>query len=151
MPYSPDQLFELVGDVRRYPEFVPWITGMRVWNEREVSPGVRTLDAEASVGFSFLKERFATRVTLDGSGPSPVIEVQLIRGPFRRLANRWGFEPVPEGTRLTFDIDFEFRSRLLDLTLAANFDRAVEKLMSCFEARAAALHPKPVSRSARPA
>src|SRR6478609_1759470 len=65
LPYAPDQLFALVGDVMAYPDFVPWITAMRTWNARTLAPGVETVDAEAGVGFSFLKERFSTRVTRD--------------------------------------------------------------------------------------
>lgn len=138
LPYQPAELFRLVGDVRAYPEFIPWITAMRVTNEREAGEAVRTLDAEASVGFSFLRERFATRVTLDE--PGLTVSVGLLRGPFRRLENRWGFQPHTVGTRLIFDIDFDFKSRMLDLVLAANFDRAVAKLIGCFESRAMALY-----------
>ena len=139
LPYGPDQLLDLVGDVRRYPEFVPWITAMRVWNEREESPDVRVLDAEAGVGFSFLREKFATRVRRDAKLNR--IEVSLLHGPFRRLANRWEFHPHPVGTELKFFIDFEFKSRLLEMMLQANFDRAVNKLIACFESRAMALYP----------
>jgi coenzyme Q-binding protein COQ10 len=138
LPYQPDELFRLVGDVRAYPEFIPWINTMRVWNERELGEGVRTLDAEAAVGFSFLKERFSTRVTLDER--AMIVRVGLIRGPFRRLENSWAFQPHPVGARLVFDIDFDFRSKVLDLVLAANFDRAVAKLIACFESRAMALY-----------
>jgi coenzyme Q-binding protein COQ10 len=67
------------------------------------------------------------------------IDVDLIRGPFKRLANQWKFESHPSGTTVVFDIDFEFRSRLLEALLHANFDYAVNKLINCFEARAAAL------------
>lgn len=137
LPYRPEDLFRLVGDVRAYPEFIPWITGMRVWNEREAGTGVRTLDAEAAVGFSFLRERFSTRVTLDE--PALTVSVGLLRGPFRKLENRWEFQAHAAGTRLVFDIDFDFKSRMLDLVLAANFDRAVSKLIACFESRATAL------------
>lgn len=141
LPYTPMQLFELVGDVRRYPEFVPWITSMRVWNEHAERPGVTVLDAEAAVGFSFLREKFATRVRRDSSGDVEKVEVSLLAGPFRRLTNRWTFAPHPVGTLLKFDIDFEFRSRMLDMMLQANFDRAVAKLIACFESRAMALYP----------
>ncbi len=145
LPYTPEQLFALVGDVRRYPEFVPWITSMRLWNESSDGAGQSQADAEAGVGFSFLRERFATRVTRDGASEAPTIHVSLLSGPFRRLANRWRFEPHPTGTRLIFDIDFEFKSRLLDAMLHANFDRAVGRLIACFEARARALYaPAPV-------
>lgn len=138
LPYAPDQLAELVADVRAYPEFVPWVTALRTWSPREESAGVSLLDAEAAVGFSFLTERFSTWVRHDRN--RDMVEVGLIRGPFRHLNNRWEFFPDPAGTRLEFMIDFAFKSRLLDGMLQANFDRAVSKLMVCFEARAAALY-----------
>ena len=139
LPYAPDQLLALVGDVEAYPVFVPWITSMRTWNARTVEAGVETVDAEAAVGFSFLKERFSTRVRRDAVNRR--IEVGLLSGPFRQLANRWEFFEAGEGaTRVEFDIDFQFKSRLLEALLAANFAQAVDKLMACFEARAAALY-----------
>ena len=139
LPYTPDQLAALVGDVMAYPAFVPWITSMRTWNARTLAGGVETVDAEAGVGFSFLKERFSTRVRRDAVAKT--IEVGLLSGPFRKLANRWEFFEAGEGaTRVEFDIDFQFKSRLLETLLAANFAHAVDKLMACFEARAAALY-----------
>lgn len=121
-----------------YPQFVPWITSMRTWNARTAGEGVDSLDAEAGVGFSFLKERFSTRVRRDAGARQ--IDVSLLSGPFRKLANRWRFYDDPGGTRVEFDIDFQFKSRLLDALLAANFHHAVDRLMSCFEDRARALH-----------
>lgn len=138
LPYTPDQLFALVGDVERYPEFVPWITAMRTWNSRQTGEGVDQVDAEAGVGFSFLKERFATRVRRDATAKQ--IDVNLLSGPFRKLTNRWRFLPDEAGTRIEFDIDFQFKARLLEGLLAANFHNAVERLMGCFEDRAAALY-----------
>ncbi|HLZ76238.1 type II toxin-antitoxin system RatA family toxin [Phenylobacterium sp.] len=139
LPYAPDQLFALVGDVMAYPEFVPWITAMRTWNARTLPDGAETVDAEAGVGFSFLKERFSTRVRRDAAQRQ--IEVNLLSGPFKRLANRWRFFEAGEGqTRVEFDIDFQFKSRLLEALLSANFAHAVERLMSCFEDRAKALY-----------
>jgi coenzyme Q-binding protein COQ10 len=138
LPYEPRQLFDLVGDVERYPEFVPWVLRLRTWNPRAEGEGVSLVDAEAEVGFSFIHERFATRVRRDG--PALAIDVDLISGPFRRLQNRWRFEPDPQGALLRFSIDFEFKSRLLDALLAANLHRAVTRLVACFEARAKALY-----------
>jgi len=138
LPYTPDQLFALVGDVNAYPDFVPWITSMRTWNARRLGEGVEAVDAEAGVGFSFLKERFSTRVRRDQAGRQ--IDVDLLSGPFKRLANRWQFYEDGGGTRVEFDIDFQFKSRLLEALLAANFSHAVDRLMECFEARAKALY-----------
>ena len=136
--YTPEQLFGLVGDVESYPEFVPWMTSLRTWNKREVSPGVTSLDAEAQVGFAFLKERFATRVTRDAN--TRHIRIELLYGPFRRLVSNWRFEPCAGGAKLLFDIDFAFKSRLLEAFLTANFSTAVNRLIECFEARAKALY-----------
>ena len=115
LPYAPEQLAALVADVRAYPDFVPWITSMRVWNVRDEAPGVHLLDAEAGVGFAFLTEKFSTWVRHDVHAPK--VEVGLIRGPFKHLKNRWEFFPHPEGTRLEFMIDFAFKSRMLDMML----------------------------------
>jgi coenzyme Q-binding protein COQ10 len=138
LPYTPDQLFTLVGDVQAYPLFVPWITSMRVWNPREEADGIDSVDAEASVGFAFLTERFSTRVRRDSN--TREITVSLIRGPFRRLDNRWRFSSHPTGTLVEFSIDFEFKSRLLEALLAANLSRAAERLIGCFEDRAKVLY-----------
>ncbi len=138
LPYTPVQLLDLVGDVRAYPQFVPWITSMRVWNERTDEQGAAVLDAEAGVGFSFLRERFSTRVRRDPAARE--ITVNLLHGPFRRLYNRWTFSEDPTGTRIDFEIDFEFKSRLLASLLAANFHRAVDRLIGCFEDRAKVLY-----------
>lgn len=139
LPYEPEQLFRLVGDVAAYPDFVPWITSMRTWNPRHLSESVETVDAEAGVGFSFLKERFSTRVRRDGINRQ--IDVSLLSGPFRKLENRWRFLDAGRGcTRVEFDIDFEFKSRILSALLTANFSHAVDRLMSCFEERAKSLY-----------
>lgn len=138
LPYSPDQLFGLVGDVAAYPEFVPWINGMRVWNLRRLRDGVDCLDAETAVGFAFLKERFSTRVRRDAQGRQ--IDVSLLSGPFKKLENRWRFLDAGHGcTRVEFDIEFAFKSRILEGLLKTNFAHAVDRLMACFESRAAAL------------
>jgi coenzyme Q-binding protein COQ10 len=138
LPYTPEQLFKLVGDVKAYPEFVPWITAMRTWNEREAAPGIETLDAEATVGFKMLNERFTTRVRRDAMLRR--IDVTLISGPFHTLVNNWAFYPDPGGTRIEFHIEFAFKSRILEALLAANFHHAVDRLMGCFEARAKKLY-----------
>ena len=136
-PYAPDALFGLVGDVSRYPEFVPWVRSLRTWNGRTEVDGAEWLDSEVQVAFGPVRERFSTRVRLDPALKR--IDADLIAGPFRRLRNRWDFVPEDGGTRIDFDIDFELKSRLLEGLLAGNFDRAAGRLLTCFEDRARAL------------
>jgi coenzyme Q-binding protein COQ10 len=138
LPYTPDQLFTLVGDVAQYPDFVPWVTSMRTHNALTIAEGIDRVDADAAVGFSFLKERFSTRV--ERNALTRTVTVSLISGPFRHLSNEWRFLPDARGTRVEFRIDFAFKSRLLDALLHANFNLAVNRLIACFEARAAKLY-----------
>jgi len=141
LPFTPDQLFELVADVEHYPQFVPWVTGMRTWNRRADETGAELVDAEASVGFAFLRERFSTRVRRDPRART--VETNLLQGPFRRLMNRWTFSPHADGTEIEFEIDYEFKSRILQGLLEANFNRAVDRLIHCFESRARSLYGLP--------
>ncbi len=138
LPYTPEQLFELVGDVERYPQFVRWITDLRTCNRRQGGEGITLFDAEAKVKFSIVRERFSTTVRLDRTALA--IEVGLLSGPFRRLRNHWRFKPHPGGAELIFEIDFEFGSPLLERLLAANLERAAAKLVVCFERRARVLY-----------
>lgn len=137
LPYAPEALFDLVLDVERYPEFVPWITRLRAWNRR-AGEGVCSFDAEAEVRFSLVRERFATRVR--GDAKALEITVDLIDGPFRRLHNRWRFLADGQETELSFLIDFEFGPRFLTRLLNANMDAASDRLIACFEDRARALY-----------
>jgi coenzyme Q-binding protein COQ10 len=131
-------LFDLVGAVELYPQFVPWVSDMRVSNRRAGGEGITLLDARAQVGFSIIHESFATRVRLDE--PDLAVDADLISGPFRRLETRWRFREMDGGAQLSFLIDFEFGSRLLQALLAANFEWAVARLIGCFEQRAKALY-----------
>jgi coenzyme Q-binding protein COQ10 len=137
LPYTPEQLFELVGDVQRYPEFVPHLKSIRVWDVRE-EEAVTTLKAEAAVGFAVFNERFATTVRRDRANLA--IDVGLLSGPFRKLENTWRFRPHPEGAEVAFVIDFAFRSRILDAVLQANFQRGVDRIIAGFDARARQLY-----------
>ncbi|MGH7022052.1 MAG: type II toxin-antitoxin system RatA family toxin [Caulobacteraceae bacterium] len=138
LPYPAGDLFDLVSDVESYPKFVRWVSALRAWNRQSLGEGVTCLDAEAKVRFGPIGERFTTRVTMDR--PSLAIDVALLSGPFRQLENHWRFAPTSEGTRLSFDIDFELRSLLLERLLDANANRAVAALVRCFEDRAANLY-----------
>ncbi|HEX5006435.1 MAG TPA: SRPBCC family protein, partial [Hyphomonadaceae bacterium] len=107
LPYRPEDLFELASDVGRYPDFIHWIQSLNVLSEQEDADGIRCR-AEVRVGFKGFSETFITDV--DAKRAERTIDVKLVRGPFRKLANTWSFQPIPSGTRVDFFITFEFRN-----------------------------------------
>jgi coenzyme Q-binding protein COQ10 len=133
LPYTPEQLFELVADVARYDEFLPWVVAVRVRSSSEVE----TI-ADLVVGFNAFKERFTSRVTKEF--PSRIL-VDYIEGPLKYLKNEWRFEPAGDGgTNVFFSVDFAFKSRLFESLAGAMFDRALRRMTGAFEQRAAALY-----------
>ena len=138
LPYTPEQLFEVVADVRQYPDFIPYLNSMRVWDVREEGDGKSSFKAEAQVGYGVFRERFATLVGLDR--PAGRIEAYLISGPFHRLDNRWAFSPHEQGAAVDFFVDVKLRSKLLQAALDANADRAANKILRGFESRARQLY-----------
>jgi len=134
LPYTPEQLFDLVADIERYPEFLPWCVGARIKSRQE-----NLLIADLVIGFKMIRERFTSRVTLDR--PNLRIDVTYTEGPFRYLDNHWTFRPEPGGnTRLDFFVDFEFKSILLQKIIGALFNEAVRRMVAAFEARAKQLY-----------
>lgn len=137
-PYTPKQIFDLVADIERYPEFLPWCRAARV-TERKPEYFV----GELIISFSHLTERYASKVIPtapqgDGEGS---IEVALVNGPFKHLFNHWRFEPAANGgTDIHFAVDFEFKSKLLNSLIGGLFTRATEKMGAAFLARADALY-----------
>jgi coenzyme Q-binding protein COQ10 len=126
-------MFALVADVRRYPEFLPWVTGTRIRSQDE-----RELVADLLVGFRMIRESFTSRVALDRPAR---IHVDYVNGPLRYLHNDWRFEPDGQGgCRLSFEVDFEFRNRLFEKLAGTVFGDAVRRMVGAFEARAAALY-----------
>ena len=133
LAYSPAQLFHLVADIERYPEFLPWCIAARV-RKREGNLVV----ADLVIGFKMIRERFTSRVRLDDDGHR--IDVTYTEGPFKYLNNHWIFEPHPDGCLIDFYVDFEFRSRLLQRLIEALFHEAVRRMVAAFEARARELY-----------
>jgi len=133
LPYSPAQLFDLVADVARYDEFLPWVVAVRV---RSSSP-TETV-ADLVVGFNAFKERFTSRVKKEQPGR---ICVDYVDGPLKYLHNEWKFEPADDGgTNLHFSVDFAFKSRIFEALAGQMFDRALRRMTRAFEERAAALY-----------
>jgi coenzyme Q-binding protein COQ10 len=145
--YAPMQLFELVADVPRYPEFLPWCHAGRI--RRREDPNVQI--AELAIGFGPFHEKFASRVVLAPDAPGgPRIDTTGIEGPFRRLVSRWTFQPHPNGCLIDFELEFDFRSLLLQQTVRLLFSEAVKRMVSAFEARAKDLYGKPTAQPATP-
>lgn len=134
LPYCPEQLFDLVAGVEKYPEFLPWCIGARIRNRNE-----NVIVADLIIGFRGVRESFTSRVTLDRPGMR--IDVTYLDGPFRYLNNHWIFNETPNGAcEIDFFVDFEFRSRILQKLIGALFNEAVRRMVSAFETRAKALY-----------
>ena len=144
--YSPDEMFALVADIERYPQFLPWCTHLKIRERRE--EGDKTiLIADMTIAFAVVSERFGSKVTLVPAERR--INVEYVDGPFRYLHNRWHFEPGPtdQGSLVDFDIDFEFKSRPLSILIGAVFQRTVLRLVHAFEVRAEALYGRRAAAS----
>jgi len=132
LPYSSEQLFDMVADVRRYPEFLPWCVSARI-----VSSTDSELIADLTIGFKMFRETFRSQVTLERPHH---VHVRYLTGPFRYLNNHWRFAPVPNGTEVDFFVDFEFKSRLLQALIGTVFNEAVRLMVRAFERRAMVLY-----------
>jgi coenzyme Q-binding protein COQ10 len=128
-------MFDLVADVDKYPEFVPLCAGMRVKSRSDKGEGIDVLVAEMTAAYKLVRQTFTSRVTLDR--PNLKILVEYLDGPFSRMQNRWTFTPTGEGAcEVEFFIDYEFKSRTLAMLMGAMFDTAFRRFSAAFEARA---------------
>jgi coenzyme Q-binding protein COQ10 len=138
LPFKPDEIFELVGDVAKYPEFLPWCTGARI-REREKTSTGETMIADLMIGFKMVREKFTSRVTLDR--PDLRIDVEYIQGPFKHLKNHWNFSATQSGQcQIDFHLEFEFSSVLLQKLIGVLFHEAVRRMVAAFETRAHQLY-----------
>jgi coenzyme Q-binding protein COQ10 len=133
LPYRPEQMYDLVIDVARYPEFLPWCRAARI-RHREGN----LIVADLVIGFKGITERFTSRVTGDRS--RMVIDVEYQEGPFKYLENHWEFIEAEGGCLVDFYVDFEFRSRFLQRVIGAVFTEAVRRMVNAFETRARDLY-----------
>jgi len=133
LPYSSQQLYDLVADVERYPEFLPWVKAARIRGRQG-----NVFHADLIIGFKMIRERYTSRVTLT---PGERVDVTYTKGPLKYLNNHWKFIPQGNGECLIdFYVDFEFRSRLLQRMIGMLFNEAVRRMVSSFEARARQLY-----------
>ncbi len=134
VPHSPDQMFDLVADVERYPEFLPLCEALVVRSRKE-RDGKILLIADMTVGYKAIRETFTTQVLLNKA--ERAIDVKYIDGPFKYLDNRWRFQPSENGgCIIDFFIDYEFKSRILGALMGSMFDRAFRMFTDAFETRA---------------
>jgi len=140
VPFTAQQMFDLVADVGKYPEFLPLCESLTVLS-RLVEPSGTVLDARMGVGYKAIRETFTSRVTLTPAAPS--ILVEYLDGPFRRLENRWRFTTCPGGSDIDFYVDYEFRSPILAVLMGVMFDKAFRQFSSAFEERARVIYGRP--------
>jgi coenzyme Q-binding protein COQ10 len=133
--HSAGDMFDLVADVERYPEFVPLCRALKVKSRAAQGEGVEILVADMTVAYKLIQETFTSRVTLDK--PKLQILVEYLDGPFSRLQNRWSFRPAGEqACDVEFFISYEFKSRVLAMLMGAMFDAAFRRFADAFEKRA---------------
>lgn len=143
MPYTQQQMFDMVADIESYPEFLPWCTAARI-RKREGNVVI----ADLMIGFKMVREKFTSHVVLEN--PTR-IHVRYAEGPFKYMNNHWAFEPLPDGgTLIDFYVDFEFHSKILQKVMGALFNEAVKLMVSAFSKRAQQLYGSD-GRPARPA
>ena len=132
LPYTPEQMFDLVADVGRYPDFIPWVTAVRIRSD-----GATEMVADMIVGFKGLRETFTSRV--EKTRPSH-LHVEYLDGPLKYLRNDWTFRPDGTGCQVDFSVDFEFKSRMFEMLAGQMFGAALRKMIGAFEARAVVLY-----------
>jgi coenzyme Q-binding protein COQ10 len=137
LPYTAEQMYAVVADMERYPQFLPWCLSLRVLSRaKEGNVDVQT--AEMVVSYHAVRERYVSRVRLDPA--ARIIEAVHIQGPFEKLINRWRFEPKGKGSRVHFFIDFAFKNWLLSAVAGIAFDRTVVRMADAFVDRARQLY-----------
>jgi coenzyme Q-binding protein COQ10 len=140
LPYSAVQMYDLVADVARYPEFLPWTAAARI-RSRKAIPGGEVMEADLVISFKVFRERFGSRVTLlpNEAGGRKIL-TEYIDGPFKHLKSVWKFRDVVGGCEVAFDVDFEFKNAILAGIIGLVFNEAMSRVVRAFEARAVRLY-----------
>lgn len=143
LPYAPHQIYDLVADVARYPEFLPWTSAARIRSRAplpERGEGAEVLEADLVISFKVFRERFGSRVVLIPTERR--IETDYLDGPFKYLHSYWQVEPEGDKARVQFEVDFEFRNVILQKAIGLFFDEAMRRVVGAFEKRADQLYGK---------
>jgi coenzyme Q-binding protein COQ10 len=137
LPYTAQQMYDLVADVASYPEFLPWTAAARV-RSRRTEGAAEIMEADLVISFKVFRERFGSRVTLWPEARR--IDTEYLDGPFKRMVSRWEFRDAEGGCEVDFFVDFEFRNRLLQGAAGMFFHEAMLQIVRAFERRAEALY-----------
>jgi coenzyme Q-binding protein COQ10 len=132
LPYTPEQMFDLVADVAKYPQFLPWMIGARVRSRTETE-----MVADLIIGFKIFRESFTSKVTLNRPQR---IHVDYISGPLKYLRNEWAFVAVDGGCKVDFQVDFQFQNKMFETLVGGLFTEAVRRMVAAFEQRAKLLY-----------
>ena len=139
LPYTADQMYALVADIERYPEFLPWNTAAHIRARRPGASGSEVVEADLVISFKVFRERFGSRVTLWPE--TKRIDTEYLDGPFKYLRSGWSFADLPEGgCKVEFFVDFEFRNAILGKVIGVVFGEAMSRIVRAFEDRAKALY-----------
>jgi coenzyme Q-binding protein COQ10 len=130
-------MYELVADVAKYPEFLPWCAAARITKRRTTETG-EVIEADLVISFKLFREKFASRVTLTPETNS--VDVEYLDGPFRYLNNHWHFTDVKDGCAVDFFVDFEFKSAILQAVIGVVFNEAMQRIVRAFDERARVLY-----------
>jgi len=142
--HNAGDMFELVADVEKYPQFVPLCQSLRIRSRTPKGQTAEILVADMTVAYKLIRETFTSRVTLDR--PALTILVEYLDGPFSRMENRWTFRELNSNScEVEFFIDYEFRSRILAMLMGAMFETAFRRFATAFETRADQVYGKKVS------
>ena len=137
LPYSAEQMYDLVADVASYPEFLPWTAAARI-KSREMEGEAEVMIADLVISFKVFRERFTSRVEMYAGERR--IETQYLDGPVKHLRSTWRFSEEGDSCKVSFDVDFEFKSRLLQGAAGLFFHDAMQRVVRAFEARAKELY-----------
>lgn len=138
MPYSAQQMFDLVADVEKYPEFLPWNAAARIRSQTAQPDGSEVMEADLVISFKVFREKFASRVTL---WPDQMkIDTEYLDGPFKYMISNWKFTDNADGCAVDFHVDFEFRNRILQSAAGLFFYEAMQRIVRAFERRAHTLY-----------
>jgi coenzyme Q-binding protein COQ10 len=134
LPYSAQQMYDLVADVGNYPKFLPWTAAARVRSRDQQPDGSEVMEADMVVSFKVFREKFASRVTLFPEDMK--IDTKYLDGPFKHMISNWKFRAADDGCAVDFHVDFEFRNRILQSAAGLFFYEAMQRIVRAFERRA---------------